>query len=464
LLALLVLLACAATSPQALGQEPSDQNVFIVVIDGVRYSETFGDPQHRYIPMIWNVLRPKGAIITSFYNRGQTVTSGAHGSLLTGNESWLHQEHIEPPYSEDELSRPFTPTLFEHYRAATGADASKAWLIANHARFLEGVSYSRHPAYGPAYGATWFYGPGSDYQMWQRLAAVMDQYHPRLVTVNLHQTDMYAHQGSWEGYTMHILMADLIVYQLWSKIERHPFYSGRTTLIVTSDHGRHTRDFTDHGDCCDGCQHVMFLALGPAIRRGYQSAIERHLEDIPLTAARIMGLTLPYAVDGAVMEELFAAEPAPEQGRSTSAVRTRLSRFPRLRTFADLPVPVTAEQIDEQSLSLDAVTLNGSGQPQSVFRRGGVVGLRISARNLGPGPVTIYMGRILVPGCHRGMDYGDDPISLPPGASLTTTVYALVPPWAPLGTWPLVVEFRGLNQDGDLVIGSAAPLVRVLGL
>lgn len=40
------------------------ENVFVVVIDGARYSETFGDNSsnlnHSLIPHIWNDLRPLG--------------------------------------------------------------------------------------------------------------------------------------------------------------------------------------------------------------------------------------------------------------------------------------------------------------------------------------------------------------------------------------------------------------------
>ena len=156
-----VAVLCAVVAAVGLPQAPAeaaDQNVIIVVIDGIRYSETFGDPLHRYIPHIWYGLRPKGTIHTNFYNRGETVTLGAHASMLTGSRSWI----TWPP--EGELSRPAIPTLFEQYRAATGAEQSKAWMVANHVQSLEGMTYGTHPDYGSAPidivlsidgGATW---------------------------------------------------------------------------------------------------------------------------------------------------------------------------------------------------------------------------------------------------------------------------------------------------------------------
>jgi arabinogalactan endo-1,4-beta-galactosidase len=51
---LLSLLLVQALSAQAT------RFVIIAVIDGARYSETFGDPAHQYIPRIWSTLRPLG--------------------------------------------------------------------------------------------------------------------------------------------------------------------------------------------------------------------------------------------------------------------------------------------------------------------------------------------------------------------------------------------------------------------
>jgi hypothetical protein len=41
------------------------QNVVVIVIDGARYTETFG-AESRYIPRIWNALRPSGTIWMNF--------------------------------------------------------------------------------------------------------------------------------------------------------------------------------------------------------------------------------------------------------------------------------------------------------------------------------------------------------------------------------------------------------------
>ena len=56
------------------------QNVFIIVIDGPRYTETFGDASHQFIPKIWNQLRPLGTLYSRFYNDTVTETVPGHAA------------------------------------------------------------------------------------------------------------------------------------------------------------------------------------------------------------------------------------------------------------------------------------------------------------------------------------------------------------------------------------------------
>jgi hypothetical protein len=425
---LLVLVAVLA--PPQISASAADHNVIIVVIDGARYTETFGDPLHRYIPHIWNRLRPKGTIHTNFYNRGETITLGAHVSMLTGNRSWLRWP------AEGEINRPATPTLFEHYRATTGAEQSKAWMIANHVPALEGMTYSTHPAYGAPYGASWHLGPGSDYKMWGDLQRIMDQQHPELIMINFHQTDKAGHENDWEKYTNRIMVADRIVFELWRKIQRHPFYASRTTLIVTNDHGRHTWGIKWHGDCCEGCQHVMFLALGPHIRRGHRAgAIERDLDDISATVSALMGLTMPYALDGQVMHELFVPD-------------------------VEIP-PVSDAGIEELGVSL--ATVNLAGEACSAFLPGETVGLQTTVHNQGTGQVCIFQGEIEIEEtCHIGKSYVEGPLCLAPDEWITEPDYVVIPEITPAGDWLVLVEVRGLDDAGEVVygIGLASVVVK----
>ena len=96
----------------------------------------------------------------------------------------------------------------------------------------------------------------------------MDTYHPRLMIVNLPDTDLRGHANDWNGYLSAITNADNLVYQLWQKIQSDSYYQNATTLFVTNDDGRHTTNFISHGDDCDGCEHIMLLAIGRNVSQG----------------------------------------------------------------------------------------------------------------------------------------------------------------------------------------------------
>ena len=118
--------------------------MFIAVIDGARYSETYGDVNHQYIPNIWNKLKPQGTIYTSFYNNGGTYTVPGHSSIITGTWQDLPNDGSE---------RPNQPTLFEYYRKQYNSAQSKNYVILGKDK-LDVLAYSTNPDYGNDFKAS----------------------------------------------------------------------------------------------------------------------------------------------------------------------------------------------------------------------------------------------------------------------------------------------------------------------
>ena len=58
--------------------------VIVLVIDGPRLTETFGDSTHQYIPNLANVLAPQGVLVPHFRNEGPTYTNAGHTAITTG--------------------------------------------------------------------------------------------------------------------------------------------------------------------------------------------------------------------------------------------------------------------------------------------------------------------------------------------------------------------------------------------
>jgi hypothetical protein len=307
--------------------------------------------------------------------------------------------------------------------------------------------------------------------MWREVRAIMDQYHPNLVVLNLHATDATGHEGSYPKYVRSITIADRVVYELWQKIQSHPFYSNCTTLIVTNDHGRHTNDFTNHGDCCEGCQHVMFLALGPHVRRGHRAgAVERDLHDIASTVGWMMGVPMPEAIDGVVMQELFVPGlDAP--GVAASGLRRRDKRYRE----GPCSLALGSQEADMQGLEVSVVATDDEGMPKDVFVPGETMGLEVTVHNPGSSQVWVYQGEIegeilgyLLGGgdtCRRGWEYvshGHDPVSLAPGELFTDRSQIHLPLATPPGEWSVLAEARGLDEWGGVASGTTTATVNIV--
>ena len=153
------------------------KNVVIAVIDGARYTETFGDSTHQYIPNIWNKLRPLGTIYTEFYNDGVTKTCPGHASILTG--TWQNLPN-------DGTKRPDMPTIFEYFRKEKNISKENNAVILGKSK-LSILTHSEHPDYHEKHGASLFTGQSykDDNNTWHTIQAVLSEKHPRLALVTL---------------------------------------------------------------------------------------------------------------------------------------------------------------------------------------------------------------------------------------------------------------------------------------
>jgi phosphopentomutase len=108
-------------------------------------------------------------------------------------------------------------------------------------------------------------------------------------------TDKEAHSGSWDGYIAALENADSLIYLLYNKIQSDSFYKDNTTLLITNDHGRHTDNFTNHGCDCDGCEHIMLLAIGKDFEENKVNDDLNYQIDICKTVGYIMKFKTPFA-------------------------------------------------------------------------------------------------------------------------------------------------------------------------
>ncbi len=94
----------------------------------------------------------------------------------------------------------------------------------------------------------------------------LKQNRPRLLYIAFDETDDYAHEGKYGHYLRSAHKTDAYLSNIWSWLQSNRQYRGRTTLIITTDHGRGEQpldNWRNHGDEVEGADEVWIAVVGP---------------------------------------------------------------------------------------------------------------------------------------------------------------------------------------------------------
>jgi hypothetical protein len=302
------LLVAGMMFPQARAQqiqrasEGSGYKVVIVVLGGVRRTETFAREGLENIPHLSGHLLPHSLFYHHARNEGVTAHFNAISSILTGN--WQRVDDW------GKLA-PTTPTLFEQFRKGQNIDRSDTWVVASNKALTSMIGASSASDFGPAYGANVVFPKqlmlmavaealrggrtanmadrakveaelqsameGSNYEGlgWDVFDAA-DRLDPRVqgtiqsaiagfvhsggptsgdeltffmtrevmrkfsprVLVVAFSDVEAAHFGSYALHLSGIKTADRLAFQLWQEVQANPEYRDKTTMIILPEFGR----------------------------------------------------------------------------------------------------------------------------------------------------------------------------------------------------------------------------------
>jgi hypothetical protein len=316
----LVAISLVLALPAAVAAYQTDR-VVLVIIDGLRYSEGLGDPARTYVPEM-AALEQQGTVVETFLNDGVTYTARAVPAIWCGG--WTQMVSFSDPDCGGASNYySVMPSVFEYYRKGLSRPASDCVYVLKHLCSWKG---SFDPAFGSAYWPTYHAVGSTDADVWGQAQIVLSTQAPRFMLLYLAGVDNAGGTGNWSTYLKAIATADDIVGQLWQALQTNPAYAGKTTLLVTNDHGRHTTNFTSHGDGCAGCRRIQFLAVGPDIRIGEVSMVPRAIPDIAPTIGALLGFPTPL-VTGSAMEEIFRSETGVEDEVGAAAGRVLALRM-----------------------------------------------------------------------------------------------------------------------------------------
>jgi hypothetical protein len=88
---------------------------------------------------------------------------------------------------------------------------------------------------------------------------------PKVLYIGFDKTDEHAHVGDYDQYLRSAYATDRMIQELWNWIQTNEDYKDKTTLILTTDHGRGKKvhRWKKHGRHIFGSGQMWFAVIGP---------------------------------------------------------------------------------------------------------------------------------------------------------------------------------------------------------
>ena len=117
---------------------------------------------------------------------------------------------------------------------------------------------------------------------------------PKVLYIAYGETDEWAHAGNYSAYLDAAHRVDAWIRQLWETVQSMPQYRNKTTLFITTDHGRGDKQknkWTSHGASVEGASEIWFAALGPGIKASGEmgAGTQYYQKQFAQTIAQLMG-------------------------------------------------------------------------------------------------------------------------------------------------------------------------------
>ena len=133
---------------------------------------------------------------------------------------------------------------------------------------------------------------------------------PRVLYISYGETDEWAHGAKYSYYLDAAQQLDSWIKQIWEMVQADPQYRNKTSLLITTDHGRgdlKTGKWTSHGASVNNADQIWFAVMGPNTPAGgeMKAPMQIYQKQFAQTAAKLMGYT--YKAEHPVADEIKTA-------------------------------------------------------------------------------------------------------------------------------------------------------------
>lgn len=336
-LSFVLVLACFTAQAQ------KTENVILITLDGYRWQELFGGAEQRLIskefvsdsaatakqfwldtpekrreklmPFMWNVIGKQGQIYGNrTHNNFVNVTNRQWFSYPGYSEILCGFADDARIHSNDKFANPNTNVLEYFQQQPKFAGKVAAFSSWDCFPFIINAERSKVPVNAGILDAK---GNINDREKWLneimyqvpnplgevRLDAFTFNYaweymkknKPRVLYVAFDETDDFAHGGKYDLYLQAAHYTDSFLRTLWDWCQSEPQYKGKTTMIITVDHGRGSvgkADWFHHGIDKPNSDQIWIAAIGPDTPARGEIATPGQLyqNQVAKTLAALLGL------------------------------------------------------------------------------------------------------------------------------------------------------------------------------
>ena len=335
----LFVLSAASAFP---GEKRRTENVIVVTLDGYRWQEFFGGAddalvnkqfggikdldgfKKRYLrdnaeqrraailPFFWNTIAKEGQIFGDRTRKAPTrITNGlkfsypGYSEIFCGfadpainsnakkanpNLSVLEFLHGEPAYKDRVVAFctwDVFPSIFRSAR--NGLKVHTDWNLVKDEPLTE-----RQRAMNELLPLLPRYWPDNSFDVvtMEFAREHLLRHKPRVLFIGLGETDEWGHGRRYDLYLDAARNSDRYLAELWQAVQKMPEYREKTTLVITTDHGRgDTRvNWTDHGKDVPSAEFIWIAVIGPDTPGlGVRENVETTQSQVAATIADLLG-------------------------------------------------------------------------------------------------------------------------------------------------------------------------------
>lgn len=327
----------------AIAQELVTENVVVITIDGYRWREVFlgADKQILFhddhvkdktvrdrfwhksatkrrellMPFFWNVIGKEGQLYGNRrYKNKVNCTNGNLYSYAGYSEMFVgfvdkrvkdNTAVVNPNYSvfdfiEKQPGYRNSVAVFSTWGTMSyvlrkdqsriyinsGTDKAEGEDISEKEKILNHITKDIQNPYGDRYDKFTF----------EYAYEYLKREQPRVLYIAFDETDEHGHGERYDEYLKSAHRIDSMIGELWNWIQSHPKYKNKTTLLITTDHGRGTNPsgWQRHACLFRGSSHMWLAVMGPDTPPSGEMKNKVRLEQNQVAKTIATFLDVPY--------------------------------------------------------------------------------------------------------------------------------------------------------------------------